>query len=125
MRSMESLRPGQTITDSMFDELRYGNSDRAIFVDTFESASAANAACQAFEANNGRHEVKHALHRMYNTWYTRRRVESQRLAKGQKKEKEEIEYARYIARQERMQDKNRKWANSRIRRNKEGRGKYL
>jgi hypothetical protein len=121
---MEALRPGQVITPNLFDELRYGNSDRATFINEFETASAAEAACREFEKKNGYHEVRHALLRMYNTWYNLQKRESKRLVVKQKIEQSELQYAQDVIVTERRLALNKAHTRKQ-RRNNERRGKYL
>lgn len=65
IKSLDNLRVDEVITDKLFDELRYGDSKRAIWVNSFGSAQAFQEACAKYVEKYGENPTISPALRMY------------------------------------------------------------
>lgn len=110
IRSLENLRVGQVITDSVFDELRYGDSKRAMWINSFGSAEAMQQACVAYVERNGGSNTDHTAVRMYRIATQTAHREKKRAARiakqtaeKQQEEGDDLAWAQIVARADAQQ----------------------
>lgn len=103
IKRLKDLSSDEEITDRLFDELRYGDTVPALWVNRFGSAEALRAACAAYKGRPAKvTENYHTAWRMYasevkNKARKRKSLEFKKL-KQEKKEVTELEWARSVAR---------------------------
>lgn len=70
-RSLVSLRPGEIITNELFDELRYGDTIVAGWVNSFGSAVALQDQCNEYVKRRSKlkeHDLMHPAERLFHVW---------------------------------------------------------
>jgi hypothetical protein len=98
-----SLRVDEVITDQLYDELRYGNTEVAMWVNSFGSASAVEEACADFVERNGAHATRHTLDRMYTAHKEKLAHRNRSAQRSERQEASELAWAREIAEAESRQ----------------------
>jgi hypothetical protein len=99
VRVLKRLPPGQFITDELFDELRYGDSGIAAWVNSFNNAAALQEACENHIVRNTIRGHRHVAWLMYDAYRKQQEVSRKRLRDAEA----ELEWSRTIARADKIQ----------------------